>query len=268
MVLVKNDLNAVIIALDLAATTLWRIKLNYFWALCYNALLVPIAAGVLYPTFRVALAPMYAGAAMALSSVSIVLSSLLLVRYQPPISSSSSTSKAGGYQSAEPLSVGQQRCNCPVSTAQAVHDDPDQENGLLRKMKALLYSSWGRVFGFFRPSMAGVTAGATMGDYEQFARERFGSLSLRPAGGSGSALHVGLAAAARSDGSENERLLPLQLQQQYPQHSNSGQYGSASGITGTRAAYINSKATLQLGCGCGMANCRCGVGCRCGPALV
>lgn len=85
MVLCKNDLQALLVALDLSQQTMRRIQINYFWALCYNACLVPVAAGVLYPAYHFALAPMLAGMAMALSSVSIVVSSLWLARYQPPV---------------------------------------------------------------------------------------------------------------------------------------------------------------------------------------
>jgi P-type Cu+ transporter len=54
---------------DLARTTLRRIKINYFWALLYNCTLMPVAAGVFFPTYRFALAPMLAGGAMAMVSV-------------------------------------------------------------------------------------------------------------------------------------------------------------------------------------------------------
>lgn len=67
MVLCKNDLQALLIALDLSAQTMRRIQINYFWALGYNALLVPVAAGVLFPAYQFALAPMLAGMAMAAS---------------------------------------------------------------------------------------------------------------------------------------------------------------------------------------------------------
>jgi len=67
MVLCKNDLQALLIALDLSAQTMRRIQTNYFWALGYNALLVPVAAGVLFPAYQFALAPMLAGMAMAAS---------------------------------------------------------------------------------------------------------------------------------------------------------------------------------------------------------
>ncbi|CAI5470950.1 unnamed protein product [Closterium sp. Yama58-4] len=85
VVLMRSSLEDVITAVDLARTTLNRIRLNYVWALGYNVLGIPIAAGVLYPTplhFR--LPPWIAGAAMALSSVSVVCSSLLLRRYKRP----------------------------------------------------------------------------------------------------------------------------------------------------------------------------------------
>ena len=117
-----------LLALDLSATTFRRIHLNYAWAFGYNVLMVPLAAGALYPTLRFQLPPwvracaaahlaprlslhaaarccgqaqfslldslsqsawaspcvQVAGGAMALSSVSVVCSSLLLRRYRPP----------------------------------------------------------------------------------------------------------------------------------------------------------------------------------------
>lgn len=79
IVLVKNDLRDVVRALALSEKTFGRIKLNLFWALIYNAVGIPIAAGLLIP-FGVSLSPELAGLAMALSSVSVVVSSLLLNR--------------------------------------------------------------------------------------------------------------------------------------------------------------------------------------------
>ena len=61
-----------------------RIRLNFFWAIFYNIVGIPLAAGVLYPGLHIQFPPMFAGAAMALSSVSVVCSSLLLRLYQPP----------------------------------------------------------------------------------------------------------------------------------------------------------------------------------------
>lgn len=83
-VLMRSELDDVLTALDLSRTTFRRIRLNYLWALGYNLVAVPIAAGVLYPPFRFQLPPWVAGACMVLSSVTVVCSSLLLRRYRPP----------------------------------------------------------------------------------------------------------------------------------------------------------------------------------------
>ena len=84
IVLVKNDLEDVIMALDICRTTFRRIKWNYVWALGYNIIMIPIAAGCLYPVMKFQLPPWVAGGCMALSSVSVVGSSLLLRLYQRP----------------------------------------------------------------------------------------------------------------------------------------------------------------------------------------
>jgi Cu+-exporting ATPase len=61
-----------------------RIKLNIFWAFAYNAALIPVAAGILYPFFNITFKPELAGLAMAMSSVTVVTLSLMLKRYVPP----------------------------------------------------------------------------------------------------------------------------------------------------------------------------------------
>jgi len=86
-VLMHNNLEDVVTAIDLSRKTFRRIQMNYFWAFLYNTLMIPIAAGVLYPSFQLQMPPWVAGGAMALSSVSVVCSSLLLRRYKKPISS-------------------------------------------------------------------------------------------------------------------------------------------------------------------------------------
>ncbi|PCR99848.1 cation-transporting ATPase [Lactococcus fujiensis JCM 16395] len=77
IVLVKNDLQDVVTALELSKKTFNRIRLNLFWAFIYNVIGIPIAAGVFY-SLGFILSPEFAGLAMAMSSITVVVSSLLL----------------------------------------------------------------------------------------------------------------------------------------------------------------------------------------------
>lgn len=78
--LVNKDLRSVAAAIQLSRHTMRTIRLNLLWAFGYNILLIPVAAGVLYPFFGLLLNPIFASAAMALSSISVVANSLLLKR--------------------------------------------------------------------------------------------------------------------------------------------------------------------------------------------
>ena len=85
MVLMKSDLRHVVTAFDLSRKTYNRIRINFLWAFLYNSVGIPLAAGVLYAAIRpVMVPPAVAGLAMALSSVSVIGSSLLLKLYKPP----------------------------------------------------------------------------------------------------------------------------------------------------------------------------------------
>jgi len=84
IVLIKDNLLDAVSGLQLSKKVMGRIKLNLFWAFAYNVILIPVAAGLLYPTFDITFRPEYAGLAMALSSVTIVTLSLLLKGYVPP----------------------------------------------------------------------------------------------------------------------------------------------------------------------------------------
>ncbi len=76
--LVKGDLRGIAQAIALSRATMRNIKQNLLFAFLYNALGVPIAAGVLYPFFGILLSPIFASAAMALSSVSVISNALRL----------------------------------------------------------------------------------------------------------------------------------------------------------------------------------------------
>lgn len=78
--LINKDLRTVASAILLSRKTMRTIKLNLFWAFGYNVVLIPVAMGALYPSFGLLLSPIFASAAMALSSVSVVTNSLLLRR--------------------------------------------------------------------------------------------------------------------------------------------------------------------------------------------
>ncbi|EYU43653.1 hypothetical protein ABFS82_13G191900 [Erythranthe guttata] len=83
-VLMRSNLEDVITAIDLSRKTFSRIRLNYIFASAYNIIAIPVAAGVFYPWLRIKLPPWVAGACMALSSITVVCSSLLLRRYRKP----------------------------------------------------------------------------------------------------------------------------------------------------------------------------------------
>ncbi len=80
IILIRNDMMDVAKALRLGRKTLSKIKQNLFWAFFYNVIGIPVAAGVMYPFFGISLKPEYAGLAMAFSSISVVINSLLLKR--------------------------------------------------------------------------------------------------------------------------------------------------------------------------------------------
>jgi Cu+-exporting ATPase len=83
--LISGDLRGVVTAIALSRATLRNIKENLFWAFAYNTILIPVAAGVLFPFFGVLLNPIFAAAAMGLSSVTVVSNALRLRRFRPPM---------------------------------------------------------------------------------------------------------------------------------------------------------------------------------------
>lgn len=78
--LINKDLRSVFSAIELSKKTMRTVKQNLFWAFGYNVILIPVAMGLLYPFFNTLINPIFAGAAMAFSSVSVISNSLLLKR--------------------------------------------------------------------------------------------------------------------------------------------------------------------------------------------
>jgi len=84
IVMLSDNLDQLLVAIDLSKTVSNRIKINLTWAFAYNIIMIPLAAGVLYYPFHFSIPPAFAGLSDLLSSVPVILFSLLLHRYKPP----------------------------------------------------------------------------------------------------------------------------------------------------------------------------------------
>jgi Cu+-exporting ATPase len=84
IVLMQDNIEGIVTAIDLSRTIYRRIILNFIWAFGYNVLAIPLAAGVFYPLMKFMIPPWVAGLAMVLSSISVTISSLLLGLYRKP----------------------------------------------------------------------------------------------------------------------------------------------------------------------------------------
>jgi Cu+-exporting ATPase len=78
LTLIKGDLNGIVRARNLSIATMKNIRQNLAFAFLYNTIGIPIAAGLFYPLFGILLSPMFAAAAMSLSSVSVITNSMRL----------------------------------------------------------------------------------------------------------------------------------------------------------------------------------------------
>jgi P-type Cu+ transporter len=83
--LIGGDLRGIVTAIALSKATIRNIKQNLFWAFAYNTILIPVAAGILFPFFGILLNPIFAAGAMAFSSVTVVSNALRLRRFKPPM---------------------------------------------------------------------------------------------------------------------------------------------------------------------------------------
>jgi Cu+-exporting ATPase len=83
--LISGNIRGVVTAIALSKATMRNIKQNLFWAFAYNVILIPVAAGVLFPFFGILLNPMLAAAAMGFSSVTVVTNALRLRRFKTEV---------------------------------------------------------------------------------------------------------------------------------------------------------------------------------------
>ncbi|MDA8087133.1 MAG: copper-translocating P-type ATPase [Nitrospiraceae bacterium] len=83
--LIGGDLKGVVSAIALSKATIRNIRQNLFWAFAYNTILIPVAAGALFPFFGILLNPIFAAAAMGMSSVTVVSNALRLRHFTPPV---------------------------------------------------------------------------------------------------------------------------------------------------------------------------------------
>jgi len=84
--LIAGDLRGVVTAIALSKATIRNIRQNLFWAFAYNTILIPVAAGVLFPFWGILLNPIFAAGAMAFSSVTVVTNALRLRKFKSPMS--------------------------------------------------------------------------------------------------------------------------------------------------------------------------------------
>jgi len=83
VILIKDDIRDVVVALEVAKATMRKVKQNLFWAFVYNTLGIPLGAGLFYPFIALIISPELAGLLMAVSSVTVTLNTLLLKRFKP-----------------------------------------------------------------------------------------------------------------------------------------------------------------------------------------
>ena len=85
VILIKDDIRDVVVALEVAKATMRKVKQNLFWAFIYNVLGIPLGAGLFYPFIALIISPELAGLLMAVSSVTVTLNTLLLKGFKPSI---------------------------------------------------------------------------------------------------------------------------------------------------------------------------------------
>jgi len=84
VILIKDDVRDVVVALEVARATMRKVRQNLFWAFAYNTLAIPMGAGLLYPVFKLVVSPELAALLMAVSSLTVTFNTLLLKGFVPP----------------------------------------------------------------------------------------------------------------------------------------------------------------------------------------
>ena len=130
-VLMKSDLLDAVSAIRLSKAVLKNIKENLFWALIYNVICIPLAAGILYPAFGIKLSPVIGAAAMSMSSVCVVMNALRL-RFFKPDHGASAKIEAG--QTAAAVSTDRHEEKAAIPAAE---EQPVQEKEAIRMEKTL-----------------------------------------------------------------------------------------------------------------------------------
>ena len=130
-VLMKSDLLDAVSAIRLSKAVLKNIKENLFWALIYNVICIPLAAGILYPAFGIKLSPVIGAAAMSMSSVCVVMNALRL-RFFKPDHGASANLEAGQTAAAVSTDRHEEKAAIPAAEGQSV-----QEKEAIRMEKTL-----------------------------------------------------------------------------------------------------------------------------------
>ena len=122
IVLIKSDLLDAVTAIDLSRMVIRNIKQNLFWAFIYNIIGIPLAAGVMYPLFGLKLSPMFAAAAMSLSSFCVVTNALRLRFYKPK---TKGDTKKGGTKMVKTMNIEGMSCtHCSGRVEQVLNQLP------------------------------------------------------------------------------------------------------------------------------------------------
>lgn len=105
VILIKDDIRDVVVALEIAKATMRKVKQNLFWAFVYNTLGIPLGAGLLYPFAAFVISPEIAGLMMAVSSISVTLNTLLLKGFKPSIGSGRTPKHGSGTPQLRPATA-------------------------------------------------------------------------------------------------------------------------------------------------------------------